>query len=191
MVQLEPLCFAVLHLFLLCCFSVPRISLQLRLHCLHSIALCMLTLNRHYTASLAPSLPFSFSLHSLTQVHVPWQRPWRHRWLHEPPCSALSSQISFGIESWGEVAGSPRHQVCLLIERGDEERQPNEWPPQRWTCDKGNAGLCWVYNSMCMSRSDISCSTFADVAGISTSRLLFIWNWMQRKKTMPLDKKLL
>lgn len=81
----------------------PPISMQLKLQRPPSIGL----LCGHRIETIQPlSLFCSPSLLSYTQraVHVPWQRAWRHRWLHEPPCSALFSEISFGIESWGEEA---------------------------------------------------------------------------------------
>lgn len=41
------------------------------------------------------------------------------------------------------------------MERGEEEQQPDDRSLLHLACDKGSTGLCWFYNSMCMSRSDI------------------------------------
>lgn len=72
-----------------------------------------------------PLLFFLFFFYSHWQVLVPWQRPWRHRWLDEPPCSALFSKFNFGIEGNGwQVAWGIR---CACREK--EEKQPDEWSP--------------------------------------------------------------
>lgn len=137
--------------FVLTLFSSPPISLQHRLQCQHSIALYVDT-EKGPCGSSPPSLLLLFFFFFCThwQVCVPWQRPWRHRWLDEPPYSALFSKFSFWIEEgrW-EVAQGIRC-ACWL----KEEKQPDEWAPQYWTCDKGSARLCCVINIMCLSGSE-------------------------------------
>lgn len=73
------------------------------------------------SSSFSPSSSFFFFF-TLWQLYVPWQRPWRHMWLNEPPCSPSFSRITFGIErNQREVAQGIR---CVRSEK--EEKQP-EW----------------------------------------------------------------
>lgn len=99
------LCLSAFVLVML--FSSPPISLQFRLQCLHSIALCMWTQKSDYAATppplpSPPPTPLFFFFFTHWQVLVPWQRPWRHRWLDVPPLSALFSKFSFGTE-WSRL----------------------------------------------------------------------------------------
>lgn len=87
------------------------------------------------SSSFYPS-PSFFFFFTLWQLYVPWQRPWRHMWPNEPPCSASFSRITFGIErnQW-EVAQGIR---CADSEK--EEKQPEWMRSMASRCDKWRVG---------------------------------------------------
>lgn len=164
-------------------FSIPPISFQLQLQCPHSIGLCVWKQNGDYTASLLPpSCSPSLLFYTHWQVHVPWQRPWRHRWLDEPPCSGLLSTIIFAIESWEKRRQvAQRHRVCLKRGRGKKNHQVSEWDLQHSARAKSSTGLCWVSNSMFMPRAA------AEVKSIDINYLELDGHDAVRQETCLLD----